>query len=128
MGYVEVKELVNTLHHSLAEVKDGDTLLDVEAEALDYTLADIVAEVKTGKVGEILTDLKAAPPVVTLAHTIAEMEAETIGKILSNVQAQALVDTLSAALSEVGIREKTNLTLNEVEADAVVHTLVDTLS
>lgn len=105
MGDVEVKELGNTLHHSLAEVEDGDTLLDVEAEALPYTLADRVAEVKAGKVGETLTDLKAAPLVVTLAHTMAEMEAESIGKTLSDVEAQALVDTLSATLSEVGIRD-----------------------
>lgn len=102
---MEVKELVNTLHHSLTEVEDGDTLLDVEAEALADTLTDRVVEVKAGKVCETLTDLKAAPPVVTLAHTIAEMEAETIGKILSDVEAQALVDTLSATLSEVSTRD-----------------------
>ena len=77
---MEVKELINTLHHSLTEVVDGDTLLDVEAEALADTLTDRVVEVKAGKVCETLTDLKAAPPVVTLAHTIAEMEAETIAK------------------------------------------------
>lgn len=102
---MEVKELVNTLHHSLTEVEDGDTLLDVEAEALADTLADRVVEVKAGEVCETLTDLRAAPQVVTLAHTIAEMEAETIGKILSDVEAQALVDTLSATLSEEGTRD-----------------------
>ena len=69
---MEVKELVNTLQHSLTEVEDGDTLLDVEAEALADTLADRVAEVKAGKVGETRK---------------AEMEAETIGKILSDVEA-----------------------------------------
>ena len=105
MGDVEVKELFNTLHRSLTKVEDGDTLLDVEAEALADTLAHRVAEVKAGKVGETLTDLKAAPPVVTLAHIMAEIEAETIGKILSDVEAQALVDTVSATLSEVGIRD-----------------------
>lgn len=77
---MEVKELVKTLHHSLTEVEDGDTLLDVEAEALADTLTERVVEVKAGKVCETLTDLRAAPPVVTLAHTIAEMEAETIAK------------------------------------------------
>ena len=60
MGDVEIKKLVNTLHHSLAEVEDGDTLLNVEAEALADTLAERVAEVKAGKVGETLRELKAA--------------------------------------------------------------------
>ena len=50
VGDVQVKELVNTLHHSLTEVQDGDTLLDVEAKALADTLADRVVEVKAGKV------------------------------------------------------------------------------
>lgn len=57
---MEIKELVNTLHHSLAEVEDGDILLNVEAEALADTLAERVAEVKAGKVSETLTELKAA--------------------------------------------------------------------
>ena len=49
---MEVVTLVNTLHHSLAEVKaekQGDTLRDLEAKALADTLADRLAEVKYGK-------------------------------------------------------------------------------
>ena len=58
--------MVNTMHHSLAEVKaekPGNTLHDVEAKGLDDTLADRLAEVKAGKVGETLTDEKGASPV-----------------------------------------------------------------
>lgn len=83
------------MHHSLAEVeagKLGDTLRDVEDEALADTLAYRLAEVKAGKVGETLTDLKTAATVATLAPTLAEMEAETAGKKLSNVEAKTLVD------------------------------------
>ena len=62
---MEVEKLVNTMHHSLAEVKaekPGDTR-DVEAKGLDDTLADRLAEVKAGKVGETLTDEKGASQV-----------------------------------------------------------------
>ena len=58
--------LVNTLHHSLAEVKAekrGDTLRDQEAKALADTLADRLAEVKYGEVGKTLNDEKGASPV-----------------------------------------------------------------
>lgn len=48
MGDVKFEGLVNTLHHNLAVMqakKRGDTMRDLEAEAL----ADRLAEVKTGK-------------------------------------------------------------------------------
>ena len=60
---MEVVTLVNTLHHSLAEVeaeKRGDTLRDLEAKALADTMADRLAEVKYGKVGKTLNDEKGA--------------------------------------------------------------------
>ena len=55
--------------------------------------------VKAGKVGETMTDLRAASPVVTLTPKLAEMKAETAGKTLSDVEAQALLDTLLVTLS-----------------------------
>ena len=48
VGDVKLEGLLNTLHHSLAVVqanKPGDTMRDVDAEAL----VDKLAEVKTGK-------------------------------------------------------------------------------
>ena len=57
---MEVKELVNTLHHSLTEVEDGDTLLDVEAEALADTLPDRLSQVKPYRRSNTVTDVKAA--------------------------------------------------------------------
>lgn len=48
VGDVKFEGLLNTLHHSLAVVqanKPGDTMRDVDAEAL----VDRLAEVKTGK-------------------------------------------------------------------------------
>ena len=59
---MEVETRVNTVHHSLAEVKaknQGDTLRYVEVAALAEKLADRLAAVKAWKVGETLTDLKA---------------------------------------------------------------------
>ena len=56
---VKFKGLLNTLHHSLAVVKakkPGDTMRDVEAEAL----VDRLAEVKSGKKKKIcltMTDM-----------------------------------------------------------------------
>ena len=47
MGDVEVGALVNSVHHSLAEVdveNAGDTIRDVEVEALAYRLAEVKAE------------------------------------------------------------------------------------
>ena len=58
--------LVNTLHHSLAEVKAekrDETLRDLQAKALADTLADRVAEVKYGEVDKTLKDEKGASPV-----------------------------------------------------------------
>ena len=60
--------------------KPGDTLRDVEAEALAETLADRPEELKAAKVGQTLTDLRAASPLVTLAPTLAEMKAQTAEK------------------------------------------------
>ena len=100
MGYVKFETLINTLHHSLAEVqvqKQGDTLRDVQVPGKADRLADRLKAVKAGKVGETLTDLKAASLVVTLA----EIEAETAGKTVSNVEAQALVASLCGTPSEV---------------------------
>ena len=58
--------MIDTLHHSLAEVKtekQGDTLRGLQAKALADTLANRLAEVKVGKVGKTLTDEKGASPV-----------------------------------------------------------------
>ena len=76
---VEVKALVNTLHHSLAKgeaEKPGDKPSDVEATAS----ADRLGEEKAGKDGETLTDFKAASQVVTLDPTLAKKKAETVAK------------------------------------------------
>ena len=66
----------NTWIADVEVYKLGDTLRDVEAEALANGLVDRLEEIKAKKVGEILTDLKAASPVVTLDSTLAESRDE----------------------------------------------------
>ena len=51
MGDVQTKELINTMHQSLAEE---------EAKASEDTLTDSLPEVKAQKVGETLTDVQGA--------------------------------------------------------------------
>jgi len=61
---VEAETLLNTMHHSLAEVKAEtplDTLRDVETEASADMLANSLTEVKGEKVGETRRDVKGAP-------------------------------------------------------------------
>ena len=65
---------------SVEAKRPGDTLRDVEAQALAETLADRLEELKAGKVGNTLTNLKAASPVVTLAPTLTEMIARQLKK------------------------------------------------
>ena len=58
--------LVNTLHHSLAEVeaeKRDNTLRDLEAKALADTSAYRLADIKYREVGKTLNDEKGASPV-----------------------------------------------------------------
>ena len=76
---VEVKALVNTLHHSLAKreaEKPGDKPRDVEA----YAFSDKLGEMKAEKVGETLMNLKAALQVITLRRTLAEIKTGTVAK------------------------------------------------
>ena len=76
---VQVKALVNTLHHRLAKgeaEKPGDKPRVLEA----WASADSLGEVKAGKVGETLTDLKAALQVVKLGRTLADIKTETVAK------------------------------------------------
>ena len=61
-----VVTLVNTLHHSLAEVeaeKRDNTLRDLEAKALADTLAYRLADIKYREVCKTLNDEKGASPV-----------------------------------------------------------------
>lgn len=71
MCVVQVKVLVNTLHHSLEKEK---------AKTPGDKQRDRLGEVKAAKVGETLTDLKAALQVVTLGRTLAEIKTETVAK------------------------------------------------
>ena len=115
------------LHQSLAEVeaeKRGDTLHDVEAEALADTLADNLEDEKAVKISETLTDLKATSPVVTLAPTLAEIKAKTAGKILSDA-GQILVVTPSATVAEV-LEKSFKNTLTFLKLEVTVKKVVDT--
>lgn len=70
MDDVKVEGMVNTLYHSRIDVvaePAGDTMRDVEDEALADTLNDRLAEVRAGNVCQTLTDLNAISQVLTLA-------------------------------------------------------------
>ena len=63
VGDMEAEALVKTMHQSLAEVeaeKPFYTLRDVETKALADTLAERLLGVKAERVGETLMHLKAA--------------------------------------------------------------------
>ena len=57
----------------------GDTLSDVDAEALVDTLADSLIEVEVERLGDTLGDMDAEALVDTLADWLVEVEAETLG-------------------------------------------------
>ena len=52
VGDVEAEAIVNTMHHSLAEV-------EVKVQASAYTLADMLAKKKTETLSEKLQDVNA---------------------------------------------------------------------
>ena len=63
---MQVSAVVITMHYSLAQAQfkiPGETLRDVETDALADTLPDTLTELKSKKVGETLTDVKIASEV-----------------------------------------------------------------
>ena len=66
MGDVEVKAVVMTMPHSLAEAQaktPGHNLQDVETDASAKTLAETLPELKSEKVSMTLTDARIASKV-----------------------------------------------------------------
>ena len=63
---MQVRALVITMHFSLAQAQlqiPGETLRDVQTNALADTLPNTLAELKSKKVGETLTDVNIASEV-----------------------------------------------------------------
>ena len=106
------------LFNTLAEVEEntlGDTLDEMEVEALVKTLAYHLAQVE-----------KALALVDGLDDKLANIETKRLGKTPGDVKKQALVNTLANRLALVEAKALGN-TLNKVEAKALVDMLADTL-
>ena len=65
------------------------------------TLENTLAEVKTGRLGDTLGNLQAEALVKTLAYTLVVVKFNTLCDTRDDVQAEALVKTLADTLPEV---------------------------
>ena len=63
--------------------------------------ADTLAEMEAGTLGDTLVDVEVEALVDALAERLAEVEAEILGDTLADVEVEALVDTLPDTVGEV---------------------------